>query len=300
MAYRTKHIVEYVFLRAVTGLVTILPLRLALGLGWMLARLSYPFITKRAVEARRRMRAVMGPGVTESELRRWAFTSWRNLFFNIIEIARAPRWNRKQIDRLVDYREVDKLLALHRARGGYTLAVCHMGNWELAGFTVRELGLPLFVMMRGQSNPLVTDYLNRIREAAGVGAIERHSKSLGQIAKRIRAGEIFTILPDIRAKSPEGAVVVPFLGGQAYLNAGTCMFAVLTKTPVVTAYVRRIGWTRHQIIAHDPIEPDPTRDKHDDIARMLTEIMAQLDAEIRRDPGQYFWYNKRWVLDDRF
>ncbi len=300
MSYRTKHIIEYGVLRAVTGLVTVLPLRGALGLGWVLARMSYPFIARRSAEARRRMRSVLGPGVPDADLRRWAWISWRNIFFNVIEIARAPRWTRRDIDRLVNYTDVEKLLALHHTRGGFTLAVCHMGNWELAGFTVRLLGLPLFVMMRGQSNPLVTGYLNRIREAAGVGAIERHSKALGQIAKRIRAGEVFTILPDIRAKSPDGAIKVPFLGGEAYLNAGACMFACLTKTPVITAFVRRIGWTRHQILVQDPIEPDPTIDKHDDIARMTAAIMARFDAEIRRDPGQYFWYNKRWVLDDRF
>jgi len=298
--YRTKHIIEYAFLRAVTGLVSVLPLRGALGLGWVLARLSYPFVTRRSTEARRRMRSVLGPNVAESDLRRWAWISWRNIFFNTIEIARAPSWDLRRVNRYVDHTEVQKLLDLHRTRGGFTLAVCHMGNWELAGFTVRLLGLPIFVMMRGQSNPLVTDYLNRIREASGVGAIERHSKALNQIVKRIRAGEMFTILPDIRAKSPDGAVKVPFLGGEAYLNAGVCMFACLTKTPVITAFVRRVGWTRHRILVQDPIEPDPTSDKHDDIARMTAEIMARFDAEIRRDPGQYFWYNKRWVLDNQF
>lgn len=300
MAYRTKHRIEYAALRAITAVMIILPLRVALALGWLLAALAYPLVRKRAAEARRRMRSVLGPGIAEADLRRWAWQSWRNIFFNVIEIARAPRWDRTAVDRYVDHAEVRKLIDRQRSHGGFTLAVCHMGNWELAGFTTRMLGLPLFVMMRGQSNPLVTDYLNRIREAAGVGAIERHSKALGQIAKRIRAGEVFTILPDIRAKSPDGAVRVPFLGGQAYLNAGTCLFARHTNTPVVTAYVRRIGWTRHQIVVHDPVFPDPEADKHEDIARMLGELMARFDREIRSDPGQYFWYNKRWVLDQHF
>jgi KDO2-lipid IV(A) lauroyltransferase len=300
MAYRTKHILEYGFLRGATALMQVLPLRGALAFGWILAALMYPFVSKRAAEAQRRMRSVLGPGPSACDLRRWAWISWRNIFFNVVEIARAPRWTRADVDRLVDHAAVAALLERQRTHGGYTMAVCHMGNWELAGFTVRLLGLPLFVMMRGQSNPLVTAYLNRIREAAGVGAIERHSKALGQIAKRIRAGEVFTILPDIRAKSPDGAVRVPFLGGEAYLNAGTCLFARHTETPVVTAYVRRVGWTRHQIVVHDPIFPDPSLDKHDDIARMLGIIMARFDAEIRRDPGQYFWYNKRWVLDPDF
>jgi len=33
---------------------------------------------------------------------------------------------------------------------------------------------------------------------------------------------------------------------------------------------------------------------------MTREIMQVFDRAIRTHPDQYFWYNKRWVLDDRF
>jgi KDO2-lipid IV(A) lauroyltransferase len=262
--------------------------------------LSYCFIGKRSAEARRRLRSVLGPGPSESDIAQWAWVSWRNLFFNVMEIARAPRWNRAAIDRLIDHRQVEALLTRQHEKGGFVMAVCHLGNWELAGFTVRMLGLPIFVMMRGQSNPLVTAYLNRIRKRFEVGAIERHAKALGSIIKRIRAGEVFTILPDIRAKTRDSAVVVPFLGGSAYLNGGMALFAHHTGTPVVTALVRRHGWMRQEIEVHDAIEPDPTLDRDADILRITGAVMARFDAIIRADPGQYFWYNKRWVLDDRF
>ncbi len=300
MKYRFKHVVEYIFLRASTALMCLLPIHAALALGWLLARLSYFFVGKRAAEARRRMRSVLGPEVSEAQLRKWSWLSWRNIFFNVVEIALASRWTKARADRYVNHTQVQKLISRARSDGGFTLAVCHMGNWELAGFTVRLLGLPIFVMMRGQSNPLTTAYLDRMREKAGVGAIERHSKALGSIIKRIRAGEVFTILPDIRAKTREASVKVPFFGGEAYLNAGMCLFAKHTNTPVVTALVLRRGWAHHEIIVHDPIMPDPAADKDADILRMTTEAMQRFDQAVRQDPGQYFWYNKRWVLDDRF
>ena len=205
------------------------------------------------------------------------------------------------LDRHIDHAEVAKLTAHQTAHGGFTLAVAHLGNWELAGFTARRCdGLPIFVMMRAQSNPLTTAYLDRMREAAGVPALERHSKALAQIARRIRGGEVFTILPDIRAKTRDGSVVVPFLGGDAHLNAGAVLFAKHTNTPVFTAVVSRIGWTRHRIEVQEPIHPDPALDKDTDIRRITALVMARFDAAIRRDPGQYFWYNKRWVLDPDF
>jgi Kdo2-lipid IVA lauroyltransferase/acyltransferase len=300
VTYRIKHLVEYAALRAITAVLCLLPVTVALAFGWLLARISYCFIGKRSAEARRRMRSVFGPDIPEAQLRQWAWISWRNIFFNVIEISRAPTWNMKKVDRLVKYTETQKLIARQREHGGYTLAVCHMGNWELAGFTVRLLGLPIFVMMRGQSNPLVTAYLDRIREQTGVGAIERHSKALGSIIKRIRAGGVFTILPDIRAKTIDASVKVPFLGGEAYLNAGMGLFAKHTETPIVTALVLRRGWAQHEIIVHDPIFPDPALDRDADILRMTTLVMQRLEAAIRHDPGQYFWYNKRWVLDHQF
>jgi KDO2-lipid IV(A) lauroyltransferase len=300
MPHRLKHRLEYVALRAVVALACLLPLRAALALVWPLARLGHALARRRVHEARRRLRAVLGPGVSEADLRRWAWLSWRNLFFNAIEIARAPRWNRAAADRYFDHRDVQRLLDYQRTHGGYTLAVCHMGNWELAGFTSRLLGLPIFVMMRSQSNPLTTAYLDRMREAADVAALERHSKALGQIARRIRNGEVFTILPDIRSKTLENSVVVPFLGGDAHLNAGAVLFAKHTNTPVLTALVTRTGWTRHRIEVQDPILPDPALGKDEDIRRITALVMARFDTAIRRDPGQYFWYNKRWVLDPDF
>jgi lauroyl/myristoyl acyltransferase len=30
---------------------------------------------------------------------------------------------------------------------------------------------------------------------------------------------------------------------------------------------------------------------------MMEELMAQFSTAIKANPEQYFWYNKRWVLD---
>ncbi len=299
MAYRFKHRVEYGALRSVTFLVRILPHRAALALGAALAAVSFRLMGRRAAETRRRLREVFGPDVPETDIRRWARRAWRNLFFNMIEIARAPSLSDAAMARLVDARQLQRCVDYQREHGGFTIAVCHMGNWELAGFSARRMNLPIFVMMRGQSNPLVTAYLDRIREAFGVGAIERH-KALGSIIKRIRAGEVFTILPDIRSKVKESAVPVPFLGGTAYLMGGAAMFARHTGTPVFTAIVTRQGWTRHIITVQDPIQPDPALERDDDIRRMTALMMARFDEAIRKQPDQYFWFNKRWILDDRF
>lgn len=299
MAYRTKHIVEYVIVRALMFVFCALPLRAAMALAWGLAALAALVAGKKLREARRRMREVFGPEVPEQTIRRWAWTAWRNLFFYAVDIARAPKWTRREMERRLDHRSFDRLLQLHKDTGGFVLAVAHMGNWDLAGFSARMIGLPIFVIYRGQSNPLTTAYLDRMRERFGVAAVDRN-RALSSVLKRIRAGEVFTILPDIRAKTKESAVPVPFLGGTAHLMGGAALFAKLANKPVATVIVTRRGWTQHVWRVDDPVYPDPSADRDADIQRMLTEVMARFDRAIREDPGQYFWFNKRWILDDRF
>ena len=300
MTTRPKHYVEYAFLRLVVALVCLLPLRGALAVGWVLAALSYPFMRRRRAEALRRMREGFGPDIPESRRRGWAWLSWRNLVFNVVELARAARNPPEELDHQVDVAGLQPCLEYQRAHGGCTIAVCHMGNWELAGFAARRMGLPIFVMMRAQSNPLITRFLDTVRERHAIDALERH-QALSSVAKRIRSGGVFTILPDIRSKTREGSVLVPFLGREGHLMGGAALFARLTKTPVFTAIMTREGWTRHHVeLVQPPIAPDPAVDRDDDVRRMMTEMMARFDAAIRARPDQYFWYNKRWVLDDRF
>jgi KDO2-lipid IV(A) lauroyltransferase len=299
MKYRPKHIVEYALLRGLIFILCLLPLRAALGLGWVLAAMARLPARKKIREARRRMREVFGPDVPEKQIRTWAWIAWRNFFFNVIETARAPHLSERTITRLVDNREISKLFDLHREVGGYVLAVCHMGNWDLAGFCGRILGLPIFVILRDQSNPLTTRYLERIRNHFDFGWVERH-RVLGSVVKKIRAGEIFTILPDVRAKTKETAVHVPFLGGTAHIMGGTALFARLTEKPIGIAIVTRRGWAHHHWEIQEPVYPDMNADREEDILRMTREVMARFDAAIRKHPEQYFWYNKRWILDSSY
>ena len=67
--------------------------------------------------------------------------------------------------------------------------------------------------------------------------------------------------------------------------------------PIFPAFITREGWTRHRVHVLDPVEADPQADKEADRRRMLQQVMEALDRCIRERPEQYFWFNKRWVLD---
>ena len=295
MAHRMKHRVEYAALRLLAGVIRRLPYRVALGLGWGVAVLLHYGVGFRRAEARRRIRQVFGPALPARRVRRIAWRSWRNLCFNAVEIVRVPRMDRDWIARHHDEEGIRRLAASIPAGEGAVLAVPHAGNWDVAGVALHLFGLPMFFLARRQRNPLADAYLNRMRGATGVTTVQSDARNLRAAARRLKAGMYLAILPDVRARTP--GLRIPFLGGEANLAPGMALFARLAGVAIYPVFLRRAGWTPARMRLFDPVRPDPSLSRDADLERMTRTVVAHFDEAIRADPEQYFWYNKRWVLD---
>lgn len=295
MRYRIKHVVEYALLRAVAGGVNLLPPRAALALGWGLAAVGHFLLGFRRAEAHRRIRQTLGPDVSARAVRRIAWRSWRNLCFNAVETLRMPRLTRAEVERRLTIPYVEPVQAHLLTGRGAIIAAPHTGNWELVGVASHLRGLPMFFIARRQKNPLTDAYLNRMRGSTGVDTVLNDERVLLGVIRRLRTGMVLAILPDVRSRTP--SLAVPFLGGTANLGAGMGLFARAAQVPIFPCAVLREGWMRHRVLPFPPVWPDPGADKEADWRRMTCEVVAHFDAFIRAHPEQYFWYNKRWVLD---
>ncbi|MDD2455797.1 MAG: lysophospholipid acyltransferase family protein [Kiritimatiellae bacterium] len=295
MRYRPKHILEYIFLRALAALLNALPYRLALASVWPLAFLTFHVVRFRRAETLRRIREVFGHDLPAGQARHIAWISMRNMAFNIVEMMRAPKIDLDWIDRHIPgfSQEIPAVKALIEKHGGAVITVPHMGNWDLAGWACERHGIKMFSVAAKQKNPLVNAWINRQRES-GMTVLERGGGTLKKIVKLLRAGNVLAILPDVRVYTPD--IEIPFLGGIANFGRGMAMFAITANVPVIPAILWRKGWTRHCFEHLPAIFPDPALDKAQDARRITGEIIARVDTAIRQTPEQWFWYNKRWVL----
>jgi Kdo2-lipid IVA lauroyltransferase/acyltransferase len=296
MRYQFRHVVEYGALRAIAGIINALPYRLALCFAWCLARLAFVTARKPVDEARRRIRSVFGDRYTPQEVNRIAWTSFRNLFFNSVEMFRSPRMTLQWVQSVCDSEKAmqEAKKALAPGRGGIT-AVPHMGNWELAGIVSHLNGLPIFSIAATQKNPLADRYLNHLRSALGAQVMARGSGTMKAVLQKLKNGGLLAILPDVRVRTP--GVLIPFLGGTANLGTGMALFARHADVPILPGMARRIGWSRHVLHTFPPIYPDKSLDKDQDVARMTAHVMNLIEKAIREEPEQWFWYNRRWILD---
>lgn len=45
------------------------------------------------------------------------------------------------------------------------------------------------------------------------------------------------------------------------------------------------------------LRPDPSADKKEEARRLTREALKLLSDEILKHPGDWYWYNKRWILE---
>ncbi len=295
MKHQWAHVMEYLAVRSLSGLLAALPHRAALALVWGPVRLVWAVNGKLRKRTRQRLRQALGAEKSDRELARIGWLAFRNLAFTAVESLRLPGIDRAWVDRHIAKGEIHEVHAELAKGRGLILAVPHMGNWELAGIALQSQGVNLITLVRKQKNPLMDRWINRLRTGTGVEAIDTHSRDIGAVARKLNAGnKVLTILPDVRAKA--GGVDVTFLGVRTEIPGGLVHYARKAGLPILTAEVVRTGWLRHGWRKTGRIEPDGALDEAADARRILQYVMDRFSESVRAHPENYFWFNKRWVL----
>jgi KDO2-lipid IV(A) lauroyltransferase len=286
---------EYATLRFFCGLVNLIPYRIAMALAAFFGWCAFHVVRLHRRRTLERLRGVF-PEKTESELKRIAWRSFANILETGVEMIRAPKLTRKWMDRHVKDGKAykDRLQAYVDEGKGVVIMVPHSGNWYMAAWSMAKYGLPLFAIAAKQRNPKVDAWMKR--QYCDIEVVDRGSaKALVEIKAKLESGRAFAILPDLRVREPD--VEVDFLGGKANVSHAGAMFAVKCGSPIVVAVMRREGG-QHVFDHVATLRPDPAaEDKKAEAARLTREVMRLLDERIRLHPEDWFWYNKRWILE---
>ena len=287
--------VEYAALRGACALVNAIPYPLAIACARGLARFLFSVVRLKRARTLGRIRSVF-PDMDARRAKEVALGSLANVLMNAVEMMRAPKFDRAWMDRHV--REgllyKDRLQALADEGRGVVVMVPHSGNWYMAAWSMAKYGLPLFAIAARQRNPKLDAWMNR--QYGDIEVLDRDCRdTLVKIRQKLREGRVFAILPDLRVRKRD--VAADFLGGKANVSHAGAMFAVRAGAPVVVAVMSRQDG-RHVFNHLATLRPDPAAaDPKAEAARLTREALRLMDAEIRRRPHEWFWYNKRWILE---
>ena len=286
--------VEYGALRLACAVVNAVPYRIAMALAGFLAAFAVRALRFKRARTVERIASVF-PDMPPRERVRVAVRSLANVLMTAVEMMRASRLTREWIDRYVADagKYADRLRSLVDEGKGVVIMVPHSGNWYMAAWAMAAYGIPIFSIAARQRNPKIYEWMKR--QYGAIEVLERGSaRTLAEIRAKLAAGRAFAILPDLRVPNPD--VEVDFLGGKANVSHAGAMFAVRCGSPIVVAAMRR-EHGRHVFDHIATLRPDPAApDRKAEAARLTREAMALLDGRIREHPGDWYWYNKRWIL----
>lgn len=282
---------EYIPFIIVARLVRALPRRAALALGRHLGTLGRWLQPGRVKIARDNLRHAYPdlPAAEREEIIRRMFTHLGAGFVEILRLDLMKEAADIEHDFVIDGEEHLRG-ALAEGRG-CILLTGHVGFWEAGNFIFSKLGYPIGVVAKPMRNPLTDRYFLRMREMAG-GYIINSRKGARRILKALQQKHLVGILMDQHVSRRHG-VQVPFFGRPAWTTPIIAELAMKYRVPIVPAFCSWLPDNRYHLKISPMIMLDDelTQDRVVENTALLTRV---IEAQVRRDPAQWFWVHRRW------
>ena len=273
---------------AVAGSVGALPVPAALALGRALGGAAHAVLARPRRFALAHV-ALAFPELDEPGRRALVRDTFRHAGTSYAELA---VW--RKLARDADYVRLENFAVLEEAlRGGRgCLAITgHVGNWELLAAHTASLGVPLTVVARKVNDDRFDALIRRFRGGAGMEIVLRDDPQfLKSVRESLARNRVVALLIDQDSRG--GGVFVPFFGRLAHTPPGAAILALRTKTPVISAFIRRRPEGGHAIrFDAVPIDVEASAGK---VTALTARFTATIEAAIRRSPAEWVWWHERW------
>lgn len=281
--------VEYALTRTLEAGVSMLPDRAATRVGEAIGDLvRFPLRIRRDTVELNLRRAF--PDADERWIDRVGRATYRHLGREAVMMIRLSHLPPERIVELTDVPAWDALQAAREEGRGALLVTGHYGNWEVAASAIAARGIPTEAVVKPQRNRLVDARVEAARRRLGIGTIDMGSAPK-RVPRALRRNHAIGMVADQDAR--HAGLWVPFFGTPASTYRGPALFALRLGTPVFASIARRLPDGRYHI-EMERIVPEETGDLERDVHALTARLARHLEAEIRREPEQYFWFHKRW------
>ena len=168
----------------------------------------------------------------------------------------------------------------------------HMGNWEVLGWVLSRLGLPISAVARPLDNPLINELIESIRQAHGLSLISKFGAT-SVITNSMEKGNHIGFIAD--QNGGDKGIFVPFFGRLASTYKSIGLLALTTEAPVIVAqsicHRNPLKWTIRIV---DTFGPDDWTTMPDPLYYITARFTRGIETAVRHNPAQYFWMHRRW------
>lgn len=220
-----------------------------------------------------------------------------NLGINILELFYLPKINKELTDEIVKVNNVELFEEGLNKGKGLILMSAHFSNWELFAYAFPYFAYhKLNIVAKTQASEGLNKYIMELRQSSG-NSIINLGLGIKQAFTKIKEGEIVSFLIDQSAHS-QYAEYVKLFGIDVPAFPGAVKIALRTDCELIFAYGIRKNF-KYEIFV-ERINTTAYGDESKADAHSLVQLVnKRLEEVIRKYPGQWLWFHKRFK-DARF
>ncbi len=275
----------------------IVPYKMGVVIGGLLGRLACYLLVRHKKKTIKNLRIAFKGEMDEDEIESTAIACFENLGRSLFELL-CIRWRGlKDVQKFISVEGEGYLKEALNLGKGIILITAHIGNWELLGMLLAQigykLGYKLSVIAAPSKNIRLGEMTNAYRSRFNIETIIRGEQtSARKIIKSLRDNGMLAVLLDQDIKSD--GIYVDFFGKKAYTPTGITSLALRFNIPVLMIFMVREEGYRHRIIINKPEGLRRSGDTKSDILHNTAIFTGIIESFIRKYPGQWVWMHDRW------
>lgn len=184
---------------------------------------------------------------------------------------------------------------------GFVQVFSHTGNYELAGYELRQPRKRLFALLYRDGSETIMENRANVFAPNGVEMVFVQSdlSHIFLLNNVVRDGDIASI-PGDRIFGSKKYVECTFLGSATRFPMGPFQLAVTREAPIVAIFVMKESWTQYRIFVRRlELSPDEQLlNKKRQTARIAQQFASNLEEMVQRYPEQWFNYFDFWKYSD--
>ena len=285
-----KDAIEYAIVRAVNGVIRLMPMPAVRACGDLLGGAAYHldrFHRRIAIDNL----SHAFPSKSPAERRALARAMFGHFGSLLLELMKFGTLSEEEMLARVEFDGVERVRHAYDKGRGVLFFTGHFGYWEMQAI-VHALRYPRVSMLaRPLDNPRLHAMLEGIRTRTGNSVIYRQG-AIRKVMRELGENRGIAILIDQHLHTPD-AVYVDYFRRPAATTSALAALALRTGAPVIPVFALPLPRGRYRLIYEHPVDP-PQPDSPDPIREFTQRCTDVLEMYVRRHPDQWLWMHRRW------
>ena len=283
---------EYYAVRAALGALGVFPLAWSMKIGEAISVIPYKLAKRLRFVGFRNLELAL-PELSRHRHEEILRGSFQSLGRQLGIFSHLGRLSAERVREIIDVEGIENYERYKAEKRGTFIFTAHFGGWELSHLAMSTRDFPMNVVARRVDNPLLENFVNKMRTALGSRTIDKKT-SARTMFRLLQTGEIIGILVDLNTQEHE-AIFVDFFGLASSTTNGLAKLALRTGAVVLPGFaVWEKDKKRYVLKICEPLKI-PAGDDAEENVKVLTQAMtAKVEEFVRAYPDQWMWIHKRW------